>query len=197
MAFSVTNFKEALQFGGARPNLFEVSISFPAVAGVKNSSQLTFMCKAASIPGEDIQPITVGYFGRQIKLPGDRVFPEWQIVIINDEDWTLRSAFETWSNKMNGHVNNKRDPNAMPNINTVDAGYEVDAKVSQFGKRGDLISTYSMIGAWPSMVAPMDVKWEENNTIQEFGVTFQYQWWTSTKTPASSAGDGSTVTVTI
>ena len=52
----------------------------------------------------------VPYFGRKIKIAGDRTFADWQVNIMNDEDFGVRSMFETWSNALNRHVSNVRYP---------------------------------------------------------------------------------------
>lgn len=173
MAFTVQDFRSKLKYGGARQNLFEVVLPFPAVSGgAAQTQQFSFMCKAASLPGEEIGVIPVPYFGRQIKVPGDRTFPEWTVTVISDEDFKLRDVFEQWSNALNGHFNNLRNPAALEA-----PGYSVNATVIQYGKVGDSIKEYDMIGVWPSSVSPQDLAWDANDQIEEFQVTLQYQWW--------------------
>jgi hypothetical protein len=178
MAFTVQDFRSRLVFGGARANLFEVILPFPVVSGgVQNGELFSFMCKAASLPGSEVGTITVPYFGRQIKVPGDRQFPQWDVTIINDEGFQLRDTFERWMNALNSHFGNLRDPQAKTT-----GGYQVDATVRQYGKTGDIIKEYDMIGCWPSSVTPIDTTWDQNESIEEFQVTFQYQWWESNTT---------------
>jgi hypothetical protein len=172
MAFTVQNFRSRLRFGGARPNQFEVIMPFPVAVGNASGDDLTFKCKAASLPSQDMGTIPVGYFGRQIKVPGDRTFAEWSVTIINDEDFKIRDAFEEWSDTLNGHFSNLRDPAAR-----FTNGYQVDATVIQYGKTGDVIKEYDMIGVWPSNISAIDLAWDQNDSIEEFQVTLQYQWW--------------------
>lgn len=178
MAFTVQNFRSRLFSGGARANLFEVLLPFPAVSGGSRvNEQFTFMCKAASLPGSEIGTISVPYFGRQIKVPGDRQFPEWSVTVINDEGFELRDTFEQWMNSLNSHFGNLRSQNAA----TTDQ-YQVDATIRQFGKTGEIIKEYDMVGAWPSSVTPIETDWGPSDQIEEFQVTFQYQWWESNTT---------------
>jgi hypothetical protein len=173
MAFTINDFRAKLQYGGARQNLFEVRMPFPAVSqGTANTELFSFMCKAASLPAEQVGVIPVPYFGRQIKVPGDRTFPEWQITVINDEDFKLRNTFEYWSNAINGHTSNLRNPAAR-----FTAGYMVNASVLQYNKVGDVIKEYDMIGVWPSAVAEIALGWDSNDQIEDFQVTLEYQWW--------------------
>jgi hypothetical protein len=60
--------------------------------------------------------------------------------------------------------------------------YTVDAQVSQFGKQGDVLKKYKFIGVFPTDVAPIDVDWGSNDTIEEFTVNLSYQWWESVDT---------------
>jgi len=178
MAFTIQDFRSRLQFGGARQNQFEVLLPFPAVSGgASQTEQFSFMCKSASLPAEEIGTIPVPYFGRTIKVPGDRSFGDWSVTIINDEDFAIRDVFEQWSNALNGHFNNLRDGAAR-----FTQGYQVDATVIQYGKTGDVIKEYDMIGVWPSSVSGIDLGWDQNDSIEEFQVVLQYQWWTARTT---------------
>ena len=70
---TITDFKTALQGGGARPNLFEVDIpTIPAVAtqGIDwDADTFQFLCKAAWIlPASNVAPIDVPFRGRTLKV---------------------------------------------------------------------------------------------------------------------------------
>jgi len=179
MAFAIADFRARLQYSGARSNQFEVILPFPAVSGgISQTQQFSFMCKSASLPASDLGSIKVPYFGRTINVAGDRSFPEgWQVTVINDEDYALRDVFEQWSDALNGHLSNIRDPAAR-----FTNDYQVDATILHYGKTGDVIKEYDMIGVWPSTISAMDVAWDTNDTIQDFQVTLQYQWWSARTT---------------
>jgi hypothetical protein len=183
MPFTVADFYAKLKYGGARQNLFEVILPFPTVTGgLGQSSLFTFMCKSSNpgLPGEDVTPIAVPYFGRQIKVPGDRTFPEWTVTVINDQGFELRDTFEKWSNAINGHYNNLRNPAALrSSTEGGGSGYSANATIIQYGKIGDVLKEYDMIGVWPSNISGIDLAWDANDQIEEFSVTFQYQWWES------------------
>ena len=175
MAFNVNEFRSQMVGDGARPNLFEVSMPFPTFALPGNAQQkLTFMCKTAQLPGSTVNTVPVQYFGRELKFAGNRTFTDWTISVINDEDFTVRNAFERWMNGMNSHALNVRNPAAAtPN------GYTVDAGVTQFGKGGNTLKKYKFIGVFPTDLSPIDVDWGSNDVIEEFTVTLSYQWWES------------------
>jgi hypothetical protein len=105
---------------------------------------------------------------------GNRTFQDWTITIINDEDFVVRNAFERWMNGINSHTFNVRSPLALTTTS-----YSVDGEVKQFGKTGNTLKKYKFVGLFPTDVAPIDVDWGSNDTIEEFTVTLSYQWWES------------------
>jgi hypothetical protein len=175
MAFSVNQFRSQMVGDGARPNLFEVSMPFPAFSSPENAQEkLTFMCKTAQLPGATLGVIPVQYFGRELKFVGNRTFVDWTITVINDEDFMIRNAFERWMAGINSHALNIRNPSAL-----TPTSYSVDAFVNQYGKNGNTIKKYKFIGLFPTDLTPIDVDWGANDTIEEFSVTLSYQWWES------------------
>lgn len=179
MAFNVAEFRSQMIGDGARPNLFSVTLTFPTI--VNNASaagqKVTFMAKAAQLPGSTVGTVPLYYFGRELKFPGNRTFPDWTITIINDEDFTIRNSMESWLNLINSHSGNIRDTNAMN-----PSGYSVDATVSQYGKTGDVLKSYKFVGLFPQDIAPIDLDWGSNDSIEEYAVTFAYQWWEADST---------------
>ena len=185
MSFDVTNFRTQLIGDGARPNLFDVQLQFPSwiALGGTAAQKSTFLVKAAQLPGSTIGIVPLQYFGREVKLAGNRTFSDWSIQIINDEDFSIRNAFEQWINGINDPIGNIRNPAA----NVVDGGYGVDAQVSQYGKTGDVIKQINLVSMFPVDIAPLDLDWGSNDTIQEYAVTLAYQYWFDASFPVTSA----------
>ena len=185
MPFNIQDFRSRLTRDGARPNLFEVTMNFPATvvtnAGAA-SQKLTFMCRSAQLPGSSIGSVVVPYFGREVKMAGNRVFADWTVTIINDEDFLIRNAFERWMGGINGHALNRRN-----SAFSTPSSYTSDAVVSQFGKTGSKIKNYQFVGMFPIDVSPIDLDWGANDTIEEYAVTFQYQYWLSDTTDVRSS----------
>ena len=179
MAFNVAEFRANMIGDGARPNLFQVSLNFPAVAqnGVLSGQKATFMAKTAQLPGSTVGTVPVYYFGRELKFAGNRTFTDWTLQIINDEDFTIRNSIESWMNALNSHAGNVRNAAAAG-----PSGYTVDAEVTQYGKTGDALKTYKFVGMYPLDLAPIDLDWGSNDSIEEYGVTFAYQWWEAVTT---------------
>jgi hypothetical protein len=175
MAFNVFEFRSQMQGDGARPNLFDVQLTFPTAVNPGSANRkLTFMCKTASLPGSTIGHVPVFYFGRETKLAGNRTFPEWTLSILNDEDFAVRNAFEKWMNGINRHVSNVRDLWAGNSL-----GYSTQAYVKQYSKTGDVLKQYTFEGIFPVDVSQIDLDWGSNDTIEEYSVTLAYQYFTS------------------
>jgi hypothetical protein len=181
MAFNVQDFKaRGLQFHGARPTLFQVEINNPPAGIASNGAidKLRFMCNATQLPAPIVDKIPVGYMGREINVSGDRTVPDWNISVINDEDFGIREMFENWSFIQNSMVGNLRR----------DRGYKADGTITQYGKEGNVLRQYTMVGAFPTMVGQIEVAWEAKNQIEIFNVTLALDWWEPNKTGNGSNG---------
>src|SRR6056300_61108 len=170
MAFNINEIKSQLTFGGAKASLFQVQITNPinGIADLKTP----FMVQAAAIPESTLGTIEVPYFGRKIKLAGDRTFAQWSVTVINDEDFLIRNAMEAWSAAINSHQGNLRGTgSASP------AAYKSQAQVVQYSKTGDILRTYQFNGIYPQTVASIPVDWNTTDDIERFDVTFDFDWW--------------------
>ena len=110
MAKGISEFKSKLVKGGARPNLFEMEMPFPAFSAPGNAqTKMTFMCRTSQLPGVTLGVVPVTYFGRELKFLGNRTFADLTITVINDEDFVVRNAMERWMNGLNSHSLNVRN----------------------------------------------------------------------------------------
>jgi len=174
MPFNVNTFKsQGLVYGGTRPSLFSISLIPPGGIGIDNVSvqKFSFVARAAELPASEVASFDVPYFGRKIKLSGDRTFSDWRVTIMNDEDFSVRSLFEAWSNAINRMVANVRDPAAAGEA------YKTQLEVMQYAKDGQLIRSYFLVGAFPTVIDAIPLDWNSTNAIEEFAVTFSYDYW--------------------
>ena len=172
MAFNITGFQGQLTGGGARANLFQVTITNPVDTGTFLKS--AFMVQAAQIPEATLGVATQNYFGRAIKYAGNRTFADWSTTIINDEDFLIRNGLEKWSNSINGLQTNLR----AADLRTA-GQYKSDATVTQFSKDGQPLRTYAFYGIWPVSIGAIALDWSTNDTIETFECTFSYDYWTA------------------
>jgi len=191
MAFNITQFRtNGLALDGARQNLFDVSLTFPTLGRIdaKANEQFRFTCKSAALPGATIGVVNLQYFGREVKLPGNRTFADWTITVLNDEGFVVRNAFEQWMGFINSHSQNLRASTAR-NFSV----YTKDITVQQYGKHGSVIKAYKLIGAFPTDLAQIDLDWGSNDAVEEFSVTLSYQWWETVSRAADVTGAGKSV----
>lgn len=176
MTFNISQFRAELKGGGARPNLFNVLLTFPAIAvqGIDAARKLQFMIRTASLPPSTLGVIPLPFQGRSLPIAGDRVFEPWEISVLNDTDFLIRDAFETWSNAINEHESNLGIP--------APADYMVDAEVQQLGRNNTVLKTYQLDGIWPSNVGAIELSQDANDTVEVFPVTLQLVQWTSNTT---------------
>jgi hypothetical protein len=184
MPFNVNQFRTQLSGDGARPNLFEVRLNFPSYVTGRSTAQLksTFMVKTAQLPGSTLGSVPVNYFGREVKVAGNRTFADWTVTVINDEDFIIRNAMESWVRGINDNVTNLRAALTTQQ-------YAADAEVFQYSKAGGSpIKTYKFVGMFPIDIAAIDLDWGSNDAIEEFSVTFQYQYWTAQDQSVARSG---------
>ena len=192
---TLSKFQSKLQGGGARPNLFEVSIpdlpdaaknsSPKATWGSDEQENFSIMCKAAQLPASTIASIDVPFRGRTLKVAGDRTIENWNITIINDEDFAIRNAMEAWMNAIAKLSNNTGAVNP--------SSYMTDAYVYQLGRGysqgrfskansssddGESVTplkSFKFIDIFPVSVSAIDLSYDSGDTIEEFTVEFAVQ----------------------
>lgn len=160
-SLNITDFKGHF-ISGARPNLYKVR-------SARLGNDLEFLCKASSLPASTVEPIDVAYLGRQIKVPGNRIFEEWTVTVYNDVDFGIRSRVEAWMDEINGHESNL----GAVSVNSIYS----DAQVQQLGRDGAVLYTYDIRDMFPTNISSIELGFESNNEIEEFEVTFNYNYW--------------------
>ena len=184
---NLSAFKAQLIGGGARPNLFQVSIpTFPdTIKGLwksgagKEQEDFNFFAKATALPAQNIAAIDVPFRGRTFKVAGDRTIDNWTVTIINDEKFNLRTAFEQWTELIAKLDNNMGA--------TEPSAYMVDADVYQLGRGNQarsknnngennvILKQYQFVDIFPITVGDIALSYESSDTIEEFDVEFAVQ----------------------
>ena len=171
----ITKFRQRLNKGGVRSNLFEVEIKDIPGGGEDVQDEVRFLVKAAEIPASNIGNIPVPFRGRVLPVAGDRTFDPWTVTIINN-DFKIRDSMERWSNFINDMVlaNGSVDPES----------YQKSALVKQLsrdaasGDKPDILRQYNFIGIYPNVISNIPLDYGATDQIEEFQVTFNYLYWT-------------------
>lgn len=174
MSFNINQFKaQGLVYGGARPSLFQIDVTPPVGIPLNPEAvrKFRFTCRAAELPASTISNIEIPYFGRKIKVAGERTYEDWSVTIMNDEDFSVRSMFEAWLNGINTAVSNIRFDTAAAEE------YKTLVDITQFSKDGDVLRVYQLWGAFPTQLSGIGLGWDTANAIEEFTVNFSYDYW--------------------
>lgn len=180
---SILNFKASLLGGGARANQFRVTLNFPTFVPGSSAAgnKAQFLVEAASLPGQTIGVASVMYRGRQVKLAGERIFDNWSVTVLNDNDFDIHNAFEAWMQS----INNKEQNTGI--INPLQ--YTVDMNVEQLDRNGASLKKYTFKDAWPINISPIGLSFGQNDEVERFTVEFAIGWFVAEK------GDAATVTI--
>ena len=172
----ISEFKAKLGGGGARPNQFEVVINYPSSLGTKAGEFGRFLITTAELPGQTMGVTPIYYRGRLIKLAGDKEFAPFSCSVINDSDFTVRSALEAWMNL----IENRLDKTGLQ----TPADYQKVISIFQKDRNNRILREYKLDGAFPVEVGPVQLDFGSNDQISTFGVSFQYQTFSIVETPA-------------
>lgn len=167
--FNVNQFKAFMVGGGARANQFFVNLNFPGYVGggTVATAQAAFLCSATSLPGSVVNPTIVQYRGREVKFSGERTFAPWTVTIMNDASFNVRNKLEKWMEGMNGLANN--------NGRTNPAEYQKNLTVTQLDRNNNPLKIYTLYSAFPVDLSEISLNYGDNDTIETYTCTFQFQ----------------------
>ena len=195
MANSLIDFKKALLGGGARPNLFQVNIpDFPGnepVSGSDAAGDFTMLVKGTSLPESTLGLVEIPFRGRTFKVAGDRTFAPWSITVINDTDFSIRTAMENWAQLIAQYADGSGFTNPGSYMRTATVTQLTRAKsapndVVDGGLAG--VKTYKFFDIWPTSISAIDLSYDSSDVIEEFNVEFQVNYW-APDTAIPSDGD--------
>lgn len=158
-----------------------------ANSGNEGASTFNFLCKAAALPASNIGSIDVPFRGRVFKVAGDRTVDPWTITIINDENFQLRRTFEEWVKKiatLDTNVGNTNPANYMANANVYQLGRSSqtasasnNANTNANSLTHTILANYKFADIFPTSVSQIDLSYDSSDSIEEFTVEFQVQYW--------------------
>ena len=169
--FNVNGFTSKLKGGGARTNLMWCTMATSKYTGLTGWQ---YMCKAAQIPASTITAIEVPYFGRNVKVAGEsREFGPLTTTVVQDEDYAIYNGMVSWLEDLNGAASNVTGKNLL----ATRATYTTDITLDMYKKDGTKDQSWSFVNCWPSNMSAIDLNWDSVNTIQEFTIDWQYDYY--------------------
>lgn len=183
MPFNAKTFRDKMQYGGARPNAYDIQIvpRQDSFFGRTSIEMTKYMANATQAPGVIIGTIPVPYFGRVINVAGDRVFEDWNCVIYSDQDMITRNAFEKWNSMIayTDYDTNQEHGDIAKKINS----YVADVYLTQYSSTGPASKYYKLVNAFPYFVSQVQLAWQANDQIYTFDVQWKYDYFLTSLTP--------------
>jgi hypothetical protein len=169
---TISDLKSALN-SGARSNLFKITLTGLEGTGDEDFS---YLCKAAQLPGSTLGIIEVPFSaGRRYKAPGDRTFADWTTTVINDSNHKIREALENLQKEYgttdyNSGTSKTRTGGTATEFSTI--------LVEQLNSAGDVVYGYTLENCWPQDISTIDLSYDSTDTLEEFTVTWSYDYFT-------------------
>jgi hypothetical protein len=175
MSFSVNALRGAMGLG-VRPNLFRVSFAtgFVGPAG----SQASVLVKSAALPGDSVGMIEVPHMGgRRLKVAGDRTFADWTMTVLNDKDYTVRTALQNYQNQFvsidyTTSTVGARTASGAPAALTLITVEQLDTDGAS------TLRTYNLNNCFVTEISSIDLSYDSTDAIEEYTVTWAYDYFT-------------------
>jgi|TARA_B100001094_G_scaffold202813_1_gene196728 hypothetical protein len=163
---TIDQFKAQLIGGGPRANRFKVFIP-------RAGNKIEFLCKAANIPAGTLGEVVVPFRGHNLKLAGERTFEDWQITVINDVEFSVRSGLEAWQEEIQ----------AMDSgVGSTSTDYLISrAFVEQLNKDDSVLARYEFFNMFPKNLGAIELSYDTVDALEEFTVDFTFSHWERVK----------------
>ena len=159
---TIDEFKAQLIGGGPRANRFKIFIP-------RAGNRIEFLAKAGNIPAATLGVVEVQWRGSVLKLAGDRTFENWTVSIINDSEFSARSALEAWQTEI-------QELGGGNGATTTD--YLISrAFVEQLDKSDSVLARYEFFNMFPSNIGAIELSYESVDALEEFTVDFEFSHW--------------------
>ena len=136
------------------------------------------------MPTQTIGTVEIPFRGRILKVAGDRTFEPWTVTVINDGSFSVRKAFEAWTEKINNIATGvgEVDPNNYMGNGTIkqlSRAAALEGGINTVDNATRVLHSYKVEEIWPSEIGSIDLSYESSDAIEEFTVTFQIQYFRS------------------
>ena len=159
---TIDQFKAQLIGGGPRANRFKVFIP-------RAGNKIEFLCKAANIPAATLGEVVVPFRGHNLKLAGERTFADWQITVINDVEFSVRSGLEAWQEEIQALDSGEGSTTTDYLISR--------AFVEQLNKDDSVLARYEFFNMFPKNIGAIELSYDTVDALEEFTVDFTFSHW--------------------
>lgn len=169
---TIDQFKNRLLMGGARPNHFSIQITIPTSVPAVLDDKHTYLCKAGSLPASTVIDIPVMYRGREVHFAGERTFAPWTTTIINELDFNVRAPLEAWMN----YIQQNSSTTGEETYSSYQGSIIVRQLSRDWSSNDKVMRSYKLFNAYPIEVGEIALSYDIPNAVEEFPVTFVYDW---------------------
>lgn len=166
---TVNQFRAAMQRRGGvqRQYRWKVVVNFPTYAAdneLARDASLTAI--TAQTPPSTIGEILIPWGGRELPYPGDRKFEALPITFIGVADDSVHSAFEAWSEGINGSTSNTAAVSPTE--------YMRDVEIQLLNDLDEVIKIYTLEASWPQNVGELELDQTSQDSYSQFTVTMRF-----------------------
>jgi len=159
---TIDQFKAQLVGGCPRANRFRVFLP-------RAGNNIEFMCKGANIPAGTLGEVIIPFRGHNLKLAGERTFADWSITIINDMEFSARTALEAWQTEIQAMDSGE-------GATTTD--YLLSrAFVEQLNKDDSVLARYEFFNMFPKNIGEITLGYDTVDAVEEFTVDLTFSHW--------------------
>lgn len=160
--FNLHSFRQLIGDPG-RPYLFLVQI--PQIG---RDTIVTAMARSTTLPAYNIGSVPIPFQGVNIKLGTTPEYADWTVSFLCDEAHELRRAFMSWQA-------------IVYDIGVGETGHSNEYKsdqvgVAQLARNGQIMAAYNLVGTFPKTVGDITVGHDQNAAVEQFDVTFSYDY---------------------
>ena len=157
---------------GTRANRYKVIMNLP-VGGALEAE-----VSAAALPASTINPIPVGFRGRILKLPGDRMYGPWQFTVYDSPNNNVGGryswkALHEWSNRINNHFSN------VTEYGPDSSDFVADWTIQHYDLNGSTkLKEITLHNCWPTAVGDVILQQGAMDQLLQFPCTVEYEYFT-------------------
>lgn len=166
---TVNQFRAAVARRGGiqRQYRWRVIINFPAFAADNDLARDASLTAITSqTPPSTLGELIIPWGGRELPYPGDRKFEALPITFIGVVDDSVHSAWETWSEGINGSSSNQASYEP--------AEYMRDIQIQLLNDKDVVQKTYTLEAAWPQNVGEIELDQTSQDAYSQFTVTLRF-----------------------
>lgn len=165
MSIRLTDFKASIQ-DIARPNRFMLTMGGAGVETAGGwSEKKSFLIKTASLPNRVIGNIELNWQGMKAKIAGDPTVDDLTITVLNSYDWDIKNFFESWMENIATMASNERSSHQ---------DYKAEITLDQLGRTGEVLASYTLVGAYPISMDAVELSMDSTDTVQELSISLTF-----------------------